>query len=478
MPSKISDVTEYKAEIVRLKDEPIGKKKFRVFDPTIQHGTFQYEFGGPVGVSFMMIFFPVLMWYMFFCYKYNDCQFITREAGESFAEFATRMYSYFLESAYPTWTAWKIEWGFLLLQAFNYVYLPGGLWLKGTPIPQNKNQGLDYYCNAVIAFYTTTAIALVLNFTGIFKLSTVIERFGEIMTVAIISGFGFSFFVYFRALFQKKAVRMTGNFAYDFFMGAPLYPRIGKTLDLKMFFEVRLPWYTLYFLSLSAILKQYEDYGYVSYQLVYGLLGTWLYANSCCKGEDLIIPTWDIFYEKFGFMLIFWNIAGVPFTYCYNTLYMVSHDPATYSHSFAYNAFLTVLILTAYFFFDSTNGQKNSFRRQIAGTFVVRKAFPQLPYQWLENPRYIKCKNGGTLLIDGWYRYARKAHYTADFTQNLCWALITGFNSPLPYFYPFFFFFMILQRAKRDTEKCAEKYGQDWEAYKKECPWIFIPGVF
>ena len=29
--------------------------------------------------------------------------------------------------------------------------------------------------------------------------------------------------------------RMTGNHIYDMFMGAPLNPRIGKYLDLKMF---------------------------------------------------------------------------------------------------------------------------------------------------------------------------------------------------------------------------------------------------
>ena len=47
-------------------------------------------------------------------------------------------------------------------------------------------------------------------------------------------------------------------------------------------------------------------------------LATWLYLNACCKGEELIPQTWDMFHEKWGFLVIFWNFAGVPF---------VSHPP-------------------------------------------------------------------------------------------------------------------------------------------------------
>lgn len=64
-----------------------------------------------------------------------------------------------------------------------------------------------------------------------------------------------------------------------------------------------------------------------------------MYANATAKGEHYIPGSWDIFYEKFGFMLVdfvlspaqlrqcdfilllvcaqaFWNLAGVPFLYC------------------------------------------------------------------------------------------------------------------------------------------------------------------
>ena len=42
-------------------------------------------------------------------------------------------------------------------------------------------------------------------------------------------------------------------------------------------------------------------------------LATWLYLNACGKGEELIPQTWDMFHEKWGFLVIFWNFAGVPF---------------------------------------------------------------------------------------------------------------------------------------------------------------------
>ncbi|VVT49769.1 uncharacterized protein SAPINGB_P002434 [Magnusiomyces paraingens] len=449
----------------------------KIFDPTIQYGTFHYEFGGPLGVSSMMVFFPILMWYLWASYKFYDCHLATPRQGQSILEFLKELAHHVYTDAYPTRTAWAIIWGFLLFQAVNYLTLPG-IWTEGLPIPQNKNRGLKYYCNAVYSLYFSTIVALALHFSGIFSLSTIIDRFGEIMSVAIISGFLISIAVFVRALIEGKQVRMTGNWAYDFFMGAPLYPRVGPLLDLKMFFEVRLPWFTLYFLALAACFKQYDEYGYVSFQMLHCFLGAWLYANACAKGEELIIPSWDIFYEKFGFMLIFWNIAGVPYTYCHNTLYLVSHDPATYQHSALYNTFVLVLLLGAYYFFDTTNGQKNAFRQQIAGTYKPRNTFPRLPYLVVKNPRYIKCKNGGTLLADGWYKYARKAHYTADFLQNLSWALNCGSGSFLPYFYPTFFFFMILHRAQRDEEKCAQKYGEDWVEYKKQCPYVFIPGVY
>lgn len=89
-------------------------------------------------------------------------------------------------------------------------------------------------------------------------------------------------------------------------MGAPLNPRVGS-LDLKMWSEIRVPWIILFYVSLSAVCKVWENEGadyaaiwQVPAGLWFTLLGHWLYVNACMKGEDCIPSTWDIFYEKWS----------------------------------------------------------------------------------------------------------------------------------------------------------------------------------
>lgn len=216
------------------------------------------------------------------------------------------------QCAYPTAFACKTYLGLFAVQLTFAAVLPG-VQQNGLPVPSLGYDVLPYKCNALASWYATLTLAFTLHITGIFRLPWIVENFGGLTTVAIITSFIITFIIYFACVFFHyggKPLRMSGNFIYDLFMGAALNPRLGP-VDLKMFAEVRVPWVLLFLTALSGTVKQYEDLGRVTGNMAHYLLAIGLYMNACAKGEHLIPQTWDMFHEKFGWLLIFWNMAGV-----------------------------------------------------------------------------------------------------------------------------------------------------------------------
>ncbi|TVY15692.1 Delta(24(24(1)))-sterol reductase [Lachnellula arida] len=445
-------------------------------DPKIDSNG-HFDFGGSFGVTAMMAGFPLLMYYMWIGATYYGGKFPTPEPGQSYTEFFQHLGNLVYEGAYPSLFAWEIYWAFFIFEGACYCLLPG-VYTYGKPLAHEGGKQLKYYCSAVWSFYTTIVLGGVLHYTGLFPLYTIIDEFGPLMSVAICSGYLVAIIAYFSALARGAQHRMTGYPLYDFFMGAELNPRMFGILDFKMFFEVRLPWYILFGLTCGTAARQYEQFGYVTAEVCFLVMAHFLYANACSKGEECITTTWDMYYEKWGFMLIFWNLAGVPLSYCHCTLYLANHAPSTYHWGPYVMVPLFISYLFMYWIWDTTNSQKNRFRAQERGTLVERKTFPQLPWQTVKNPRTIKTKTGDSILVDGWYGYARKIHYTCDLYFALTWGLVTGFNSPFPWFYPVFFASMIVHRAYRDIQRCKIKYGESWDEYTKLVPYLFIPVSF
>ena len=259
-------------------------------DPKVDEDA-HFEFGGSVGVSIMMVTFPLLMYYMWIGQTYYNGHLPTPQAGEDKIAFLKHLGTLIYEGAFPHARAWAIYWAFLIFEAFCYLYLPG-IYVKGKPLPHEGGKKLDYYCSGQWSWYVTIALALVLHWSGAFKLYTLIDLFGPIMSVAIISGFVVSVIAYISALARGAQHRMTGYPIYDFFMGAELNPRLFGWLDFKMFFEVRLPWFMFFLITLGTAARQYEQLGYVSAEVAFLLGAHFLYANACCKGEELIVITW------------------------------------------------------------------------------------------------------------------------------------------------------------------------------------------
>ena len=439
--------------------------------------TDHYEFGGTPGVTAMMIGFPLLMYYMWLGATFYGGKPPMPAPGQKYGDFSSNLCALVYRDAFPSLKAWAIYWVFLIFEGVCYLYMPG-IYAKGKPLPHMRGKQLDYYCSGLSSFYLTIALAVGLHFSGLFPLYTLIDEFGPLMSVAIISGFLVSIVAYASALYRGVQHRMTGSPIFDFFMGAELNPRLFGWLDLKMFFEVRIPWFMLFLISLGACARQYEQFGFVSGELGFLLMAHFLYANACAKGEELIPATWDMYYEKWGFMLIFWNLAGVPLSYCHATIYLANHAPSVYKWNRFFLAGLYGTYLFAYWVWDTCGSQKNQFRAMQRGVAVQRSSFPQLPFRNVgENPRTIPVPRGAgdDLLADGWYKYARKIHYTCDMYFSICWALVCGFGSVFPWFYPVFFALMIAHRASRDIERCRERYGKAWEKYERGVPYLFIP---
>ena len=443
--------------------------------PTLKKFEERLEFGGPRGTFAIMIISHVLLYYLWIAIAYYKGHAPVPESFADVGPYFGRLWGHIVAGATPTWRAAAIYFGFLGFQ-LGCAYVMPGVKVKGLPVPSEGNRQREYLCNGYVTWLVTLATAAALHFSGVFRLTEWADNLGPMLTVAVIFGNLVSIYTYVATIRAKREIRMTGHTVYDFFMGAILNPFVGK-VDMKMFVEIRVSWILLFFLTASAAAKQFDLYGTISWPMIFMLTAHGLYTNACMKGEESIPTTWDIFYEKWGWMLIFWNLVGVPMVYCFNSYYILQQGAAEYHHP-AFMGLLFFLLFGAYYVWDTSMAQKNRYRAMERGLYIKRNTFPQMPWGTLKYPpKLLKTANGGSLLIDGFWAYARKIHYAADIVMASCWALACGFDGILPYLYPCFFFVMIMHRASRDEARCKEKYGEDWDRYTSIVKYRFIPFV-
>eukprot|EP00386_Alphamonas_edax_P014556 GDKI01044683.1.p1 GENE.GDKI01044683.1~~GDKI01044683.1.p1 ORF type:complete len:479 (-),score=156.99 GDKI01044683.1:317-1753(-) len=432
----------------------------------------EMEFGGVLGATALILWSHCNLFYFWYCYERHDGKLLLPTSKEQLVHELSGFYDLLMTSGIPTTTVWLCYTAFFVVQIALAAVVPGKT-MYGVPI-NDQGKRLVYHCNGYLCYYICLAGLFALHFTGVMPLTYCADNFGRFFIASMIIADVTSVWWYVLGLFTDPPSSRTGNAIYDFFMGTVLYPRIGE-VDIKMIAEVRWSWLTLMILTLSAAAKQYELAGYVTGEMCFMLLAHWLYSNACVKGEHYIPATWDMFHEKFGWMLNFWNVCGVPFLYCFQSYYILkNYKQIVLDRPCVYHLpGIFVLLLVAYYIFDTANSQKASLKLPN----ITRSTFPQLPWRSLgSSARCIRTPKGD-LLVDGWYMFARKLQYTGDILMALTWGLVCGFRSPLPYFYCVFFIGMINHRQSRDELRCGAKYGKDWELYKQNVPNVFIPDM-
>ncbi|KAI1919720.1 erg24, C-14 sterol reductase [Ophidiomyces ophidiicola] len=289
---------------------------------------------------------------------------------------------------------------------------------------------------------------------------------------------------------------------YNFFIGRELNPRIklpipflsdlSRTIDIKVFCELRPGLLGWVIMNLSNIAHQYKvTSGNLTSSILLVAAFQGFYVFDGLYMEPAICTTMDVIMDGFGFMLSFGDLVWVPFIYSIHTRYLAVFPLELGAKGVALVLGVQTL---GYYIFRGANNQKDRFRKN-----------PNDPR--VKHLQYIQTSRGSKLITSGWWGAARHINYLGDWTMAWATCLPTGvagyaiaekFN-PLTrsiekqavqtsetrgwgmivtYFYIVYFGILLIHRERRDEEKCRNKYGADWVKYTSKVKSRIIPGIY
>ncbi|HEY8123585.1 MAG TPA: hypothetical protein VII78_19855 [Myxococcota bacterium] len=229
-------------------------------------------------------------------------------------------------------------------------------------------------------------------------------------------------------------------------------------VDLKMFlYQPSL--IGAYLMNVSFAFAQWERHGAVTPQMLCLCFFWFTYLFSHYVKEEFMLSTWDVLAENFGFMLVWGDLAYVPFLYSLPGWWMVDA-----TRPFPIGAWLPLVAFhfAALAIFRQSNWQKERFKQD-----------PTAPI-WGRPPRLV----GGKLLASGYWGIGRKVNYTGEILVYVSFALCAGFASPWPYALPLALLGLLVHRARRDDRRCRAKYGALWLEYGQIARWRVIPFLY
>ena len=333
--------------------------------------------------------------------------------------------------------------------------LPGKTY-QGFPQPSGDRK--DYKVNG-LSLWVATHMAVVVGalWFGL-SLRPLITEFWSYFIVVNAASLLWTFVLYFggRARGEKTRTGLFG-FVLDLWLGVELNPT-WRGVDLKTWaYHPSLIGLSL--LNAAFGWAQWEQQGSLTPQMIAYLGFWWLYMTSHFWFEAGVLSMWDVIAEKFGFMLVWGDLALVPFFYCIGGWSLVGQ---TEPMSLPVLGAIVGLHVLGLWIFRGANAQKDQFKRR-----------PHEPI-WGAKPETI----GGRLLVSGWWGIGRKINYTGEVMVYSSFALCSGLGSFVPYLLPLWLFSLLLHRARRDEQRCAAKYGDLWKQYSKRARFRMIPFVY
>ncbi|XP_057677937.1 delta(14)-sterol reductase TM7SF2 isoform X2 [Corythoichthys intestinalis] len=412
------------------------------------HNT-EREFGGTLGAVCIPIFLPLTVLFLICVSRSSDA--------------ALLQWPLPLPSLDHLWDplAPVLLLGWIALHAFLYM-LPFGKVSEGLVLRDGTR--LKYPINGFHSLCISGALLMLLL---MFKapLGHLFELMLPLAICAIAISFLLSIYLYVCSFWAPPhALALggnTGNPLYDFFIGRELNPRIGR-FDLKYFCELRpglIGWVVINF---GMMMQEVELRGAPSLAMILVNSFQLLYVADALWNEEAVLTTMDIVHDGFGFMLVFGDLAWVPFTYSLQAAFLVKHPQAL---SPLGGASIIILNCIGYYIFRKSNSQKNQFRRN-----------PKHPS--VASLETIATATGKRLLVSGWWGLVRHPNYLGDLLMALAWSLPCGFSHLLPYFYVIYFTILLIHREARDERHCRTKYGLAWDTYCRRVPYRILPYIY
>jgi protein-S-isoprenylcysteine O-methyltransferase Ste14 len=161
-------------------------------------------------------------------------------------------------------------------------------------------------------------------------------------------------------------------------------------------------------------------------------------------------------------ILQFGDYMWIPFVFSLQAVYLVDQ----WTMPVWYRVLTLALFLIGYYIFRESNYQKFQFRQD-----------PRV-YIWGAPAKTISTSNGRKLLVSGWWGRARKVNYLGDILMAISMSMPCGFHYFLPWLYPVYLTILLINRAKRDNDRCQAKYGKYWDEYCKTVPYTIIPYIY
>ncbi|KAJ7531615.1 hypothetical protein O6H91_14G051300 [Diphasiastrum complanatum] len=324
------------------------------------------------------------------------------------------------------------------------------------------------------AYLTTLAVYIGIWRLGWFNPSIVYDHLGEIYSALIIGSFIFCVFLYIKGHVAPSSTDSgsSGNVIADFYWGMELYPRIGRSFDIKVFTNCRFGMMSWAVLAVSYCIKQYEQNGAIADSMLVSTGLMLVYITKFFWWEKGYWSTMDIAHDRAGFYICWGCLVWVPSVYTSPALYLVKH-PNTLGLSSSL-AILFAGLLCIYINYDCDR-QRQLFRATNGKCRIWGKPPSKIEAAYVTELGETKKS---LLLTSGWWGVSHHFHYIPEIAASFFWTLPALFENYLPYFYFLFLTILLFDRAQRDEQRCRTKYKKYWAAYCKQVPYKVIPFLY